>query len=255
MQGGQKRAIGDLQTLSAAGSHLWASARHHARRCRWNSIWCSDAFAQGWHALSGKRIGLCISSQRWREICCSGCHNTARCGLCIFPLRCRSQLTDLAAIPNGAALPSTSKFLHPPSATVPSAVASSPAWRRVFKNNTELWLRVFPDDIHVNSFEPELTADESTARTAFLDRSRAGRTGRTGRLHRAGSPIRTAARCMDCQRKRAGRQLKRLRGRKLPSPIVLPERWLVMGYQGNAAGQLLAVGSPIADSLGRRSRS
>ena len=32
----------------------------------------------------------------------------------------------------------------------------------------ELWVRVFPDDVHVDSFEPALTLAESAARTAFL---------------------------------------------------------------------------------------
>ena len=32
----------------------------------------------------------------------------------------------------------------------------------------ELWVRVFPDDVHVDSFEPALTLAELAARTAFL---------------------------------------------------------------------------------------
>ncbi len=34
--------------------------------------------------------------------------------------------------------------------------------------SAQLWVRVFPDDVHVNSFEPALTAAETAARAAFL---------------------------------------------------------------------------------------
>lgn len=34
--------------------------------------------------------------------------------------------------------------------------------------SAQLWVRVFPDDVHVDSFEPALTDEESSARTTFL---------------------------------------------------------------------------------------
>ena len=153
---------------------------------------------------------------------------------------------DLAAIPDGQALPSTSKFLHPPSAAVPLLLLPVRLETR-FQNN-ELWIRVFPDDIHVNSFEPELTTDESTARTAFL--AGAARGGQAAQdaftvLAQQYGPQRGA--WIASANAEAGTKVASWT--KAPFTNVLPERWLVIGYQGNGAGQLLAIGSPIADSL------
>lgn len=153
--------------------------------------------------------------------------------------------TDLAAIPVGAALPSTSKFLHPPSAAVPLLLLPVRIETR-FQNN-ELWLRVFPDDIHVDSFEPELTPDESAARAAFLVAAQQG-----GQA--AADAFTALAQRFGPQRAAWIASMKAQAGSKTafwtraPFTNVLPERWLVMGYQGST-GQLLAVGSPIADSL------
>jgi len=153
---------------------------------------------------------------------------------------------DLAAIPSGPALPSTSKFLHPLSSAVPLLLLPVRLETR-FQNN-ELWLRVFPDDIHVTSFEPELTADETSARTAFLTAASQG--GQTAQdaftaLAQQYGPRRAA--WIASANAQAG--TKAGSWTKAPFTNALPERWLVMGYQGNAAGQLLAIGSPIADSL------
>ena len=153
---------------------------------------------------------------------------------------------DLAAIPNGPALLSTSKFLHPPSAAVPLLLLPIRLETR-FQNN-ELWLRVFPDDVHVTSFEPELTADESSARAAYLTAAAQG--GQTAQvaftaLARQYGPQRAA--WIASANAQAGN--KAASWTKAPFTNVLPERWLVMGYQGNADGQLLAVGSPIAEAL------
>lgn len=152
---------------------------------------------------------------------------------------------DLAAIPNGPALPSTSKFLHPASAAVPLLLLPVRLETR-FQNN-ELWLRVFPDDIHVNSFEPELTAEESAARTAFLAAAQGGQAAQDAfaALAQQYGPLRAA--WIASANAQAG--TKAGSWTKAPFTNVLPERWMVMGYQGNAAGQLLAIGSPIADSL------
>ena len=75
---------------------------------------------------------------------------------------------DLALIPNGAAYPSTSKFLSPPSTKAPLVLLPVRLETRIDKPSGQLWLRVYPDDVHINSFEPALTADEQAARTAFL---------------------------------------------------------------------------------------
>ena len=70
-------------------------------------------------------------------------------------------------IPDGAPFASTSRFLNPPASTIPLVLLPVRLETR-FQRQRELWLRVYPDDVHVNSFEPELTADESSARTQFL---------------------------------------------------------------------------------------
>ncbi len=73
---------------------------------------------------------------------------------------------DLAAIPNGNPLPSTSKFLHPPSAQVPLLLL--PVRLETAFSGNELWVRIFPDTVHANSFEAALTDDEASARAQFL---------------------------------------------------------------------------------------
>lgn len=153
---------------------------------------------------------------------------------------------DLAAIPNAVVLPSSSKFIQPPSAAVPLLLLPIRIETR-FQNN-QLWLRVFPDDIHVNSFESELTPDESTARTAFLAATAKG--GQDAQdaftvLAQQFGPQRAA--WIASANAQAGS--KAAFWTQAPFTNVLPERWLVMGYRGGGAGQLLAVGSPIADAL------
>ena len=155
--------------------------------------------------------------------------------------------TDLAAIPDGAALPSTSKFLHPPQSSVPLLLLPVRIETRYQNNNSELWIRIFPDDIHVNSFEPELSTDETTARTAFLAAAaQGGQAAQDGftALARQFGPQRAAwIASADAQ---SG--TKPGSWTKAPSTNLLPERWLVMGYIG-AASQLLAIGPAIPDSL------
>jgi len=153
---------------------------------------------------------------------------------------------DLADIPNGAALPSTSRFLHPPSAAVPLVLL--PVRLETRFHGSELWVRIYPDDVHVNSFEPDLTADESSARTRFLAQAQAGsaaaQTAFTALAQQCG-PERAA--WIASAKAKAG--VKPSQWAYAPFTNVLPERWIVIGYQGNAAGQVLGVGSPIADSL------
>jgi hypothetical protein len=51
---------------------------------------------------------------------------------------------DLAAIPDGPALPSTSKFLHPPPSSVPLLLLPVRIETRYQNSNTELWIRMRP---------------------------------------------------------------------------------------------------------------
>jgi hypothetical protein len=155
---------------------------------------------------------------------------------------------DLGDIPDGMPFPSTSRFLNPPGSTVPLALLPVRIETRFRKQGTELCVRVYPDDLHVNSFEPELTADESTARTRFLAQAQVG--GDTARaaflaLAQQYGPERAA--WIASTQAQSG--AKAVSWSQAASTNVLPERWIVIGYQGNAAGQVLAVGPSIADSL------
>jgi hypothetical protein len=154
---------------------------------------------------------------------------------------------DLTAIPDGAALPSTSKFLHPPSAAVPLLLL--PVRLETRFQGSELWLRVYPDDVHVNSFEAELTADESVARTGYLSAASNG-TQAAQQAFAAMARQYGAARAAWIASANAQAGTKAAQWTRAPFTDVLPERWIVMGYQSaTGPGQVLFVGSPIADSL------
>jgi hypothetical protein len=78
---------------------------------------------------------------------------------------------DRASIPAGRAIGSTSWFAVPPTSSVPIAFLPMRLETRFMSDTSgqpQLWVRAFPDDVHVNSFEPELTAVEAAARKAYL---------------------------------------------------------------------------------------
>ena len=153
---------------------------------------------------------------------------------------------DLSFIPDGTAFPTTSRFLSPPPAQVPLVLLPVRLETRI--QNNELWLRVYPDDLHVNSFEPELTADEQTARTAYLALAQADAETRRAAFAGLARQFGTARSAWIAS---AGPSsaIKPADWTLAPSTNVLPERWIVIGYQGNAPGQVLAVGPPITDPL------
>lgn len=65
----------------------------------------------------------------------------------------------------------TSWFVQPLQAAVPIAFLPLRLETRFGKDRSgqpQLWVRAFPDDVHVDSFEPELTAAELAARQAYL---------------------------------------------------------------------------------------
>jgi hypothetical protein len=153
---------------------------------------------------------------------------------------------DAALIPDGAPFPSTSRFLTPPSADTPLVLLPIRLETRFL--GTELWLRVYPDDVHVNSFEPQLTSDEQAARTDYLSQAKAGRDAAKsafGALARRYGPTRAAW----VASSNVPTTQKTSQWSTAPFTNVLPERWIVIGYMGNAAGQVLAVGPPIQESL------
>ncbi len=62
-------------------------------------------------------------------------------------------------------------FAVPPRGEVPIAflpIRIETRFGKATDGSSQLWVRVFPDDIHVDSFEPGLTATETAARTTFL---------------------------------------------------------------------------------------
>ena len=153
---------------------------------------------------------------------------------------------DLGFIPDGPAFPTTSRFLSPPAAEVPLVLLPVRLETRI--QNNVLWLRIYPDDIHINSFEPNLTADEQAARTEYLALAQVPvetRRAAFGALARQFGPARAAW----VAGAGASSVTKSADWTMAPFTNVLPERWIVIGYQGNAAGQVLAVGPQIQDSL------
>ena len=107
---------------------------------------------------------------------------------------------------------------------------------------------MYPDDIHVNSFEAELTSDEAAARTTYLAQAKAGQDAAKiafADLARQYGPQR-AAWIASASVPAATRPAQ---WTLAPFSNVLPERWIVITYSGNAAGRVLAVGPAIQDSL------
>jgi hypothetical protein len=153
---------------------------------------------------------------------------------------------DAALIPDGAPFPSTSRFLQPPSADVPLVLL--PVRLETRFQGTELWIRIYPDDVHVNSFEPQLTAEEQSARTGYLAQAKAGQDAAKiafGALARRYGATRAA--WIASATLPAGTKSEDWSA--APFTNALPERWIVIGYIGNAAGQVLVVGPPILSPL------
>jgi hypothetical protein len=153
---------------------------------------------------------------------------------------------DAALIPNGAPIASTSRFLKPPPADVPLVLL--PVRMETRFQGAELWLRIYPDNIHINSFEPELTSEEAAARANYLSQAQAGQDA---------AKIAFAALARQYGTTRAAwitstnvpASSKSSQWTQAPFTNALPERWIVLGYIGNAAGQVLAVGPAIQESL------
>src|SRR5581483_4255359 len=62
-------------------------------------------------------------------------------------------------------------FAVPPRGEVPIAflpVRIETRFGKASDGSPQLWVRIYPDDIHVDSFEPALTAEEKAARNTFL---------------------------------------------------------------------------------------
>jgi hypothetical protein len=159
---------------------------------------------------------------------------------------------DLATIPAGAAFPSASWFAQPPQANVPITFLPLRIETRFGKSSDgkpELWVRVFPDDIHVNSFEPGLTAAESAARAAFLADPGANgtdpdlRLAAWARIARQFGPARAAWIVAPAAGTSGSRASDWTRA---PNTALLPDRFIFCAYDAEG-GVIRQPGAEIAD--------
>ncbi|MCX5065997.1 hypothetical protein OOJ91_08885 [Micromonospora lupini] len=119
-------------------------------------------------------------------------------------------------------------------------------------DGTDLLVRVYPDTLHVDTHEPELTAEELAWGKAYLERETASGVTAPATLEawralmtRFGSPraawiAHAAAAPVPPQRAEAWTRAARTN--------VLPDRWVALGYRGGAR-QFATLGRPIADTL------
>lgn len=154
---------------------------------------------------------------------------------------------DLAMIPNGAPFPTTSSFLKVPPSVTPLVLF--PVRLETRFQNGQLWLRVFPDDVHVNSFEPNLTSDEQAARAAFLKQAQTGKDAAkaafTGLARQFGG-----ARAAWIASANVPTATKASQRTSAPFTNAQPERWIVLGYAvAGGPAQVLAIGPPIPETL------
>ncbi|MGZ4617111.1 MAG: hypothetical protein ACXV4A_16310, partial [Actinomycetes bacterium] len=135
-----------------------------------------------------------------------------------------------------------------------------------FADGPSLWLRVFPDDIHVDTHDPELTPDEigwgehfwTAVWSATGDADRQAAWDQlTARVppRRAAWIARTLTPTNVAQQGTAGVAPAFPAPATRPAPwsraasaTTLPDRWIVLGYTGGQR-TLLATGSPIPDPL------
>ncbi|HEY7077748.1 MAG TPA: hypothetical protein VH418_20370, partial [Solirubrobacteraceae bacterium] len=115
-----------------------------------------------------------------------------------------------------------------------------------------LLVRIYPDTVHVSAHEPELTQDELTWGTHFLeqeqaaggdvDRARAAWAQLAGRFgpERAAWIAQAAA--------SADPPLRSASWTRPPTTFALPDRWVALGYR-DGTRRFVALGAPIADTL------
>jgi hypothetical protein len=157
---------------------------------------------------------------------------------------------DLADIPDGAPFATTSRFVRPPASAIPLALLPVRLETRFHITDAvaELWLRVYPDDLHINSFEPELTADETSARAQLLAQTTLGEAAARAAFLALAQRF-GAERAAWVASAQAQPGTKSSSWTRAASADAMPERWIVIGYQGNQPGKVLIVGPPIRDPL------
>ena len=143
-------------------------------------------------------------------------------------------------------------------------VAADSRWRccrcgsRRASTRSDLLVRVYPDTLHVDTHEPELTADELPGAGRYLEREKRQRRDRprdARGVARAGRPLRGAARRLDRPRRgRAGHPPQRAAAwTRAARTNVLPDRWIALGYRGGER-RFAVLGRPIPDALAPRPR-
>lgn len=122
-----------------------------------------------------------------------------------------------------------SSFITPPSSKIPLVLL--PVRLETRFQSGQLWLRVFPDDIHVNSFEPKLTAEEQAAKTAYLAIAATDVVGRQAAFASlVGQFGDLRAAWLSGSGPLAGPTSSL--GPQAAIADALPERWIVITYQG-----------------------
>ena len=115
----------------------------------------------------------------------------------------------------------------------------------------QLWIRAFPDDVHVDSFEPELTAAELAARQAFLanpDASSADANKRLGAWRSLAQRFGAARAAWIVSPDAGTAGSKASDWTRAATTHLLPERLIFTAYDA-AGGVLRQAGAAIADGL------
>lgn len=115
---------------------------------------------------------------------------------------------------------------------------------------TQLLIRVYPDDIHIDTHEPELTADEVARGRTYWQQISSGTNQRDAwaNLARFHGPERAEWIARSMQSANANPPARESSWTRAAHATLLPDRWIALGYSSD--GRVFsATGSPIPDQL------